>query len=167
MPDHVDVLDLSFLSMKSLVDADDRRLYRVAYYAGLICGLRIAHAYSKADVTNTNPRFWTLLSGISFPRPDILSFVSSLRKSTFPELDFDVRWVPEPGLRFGDPGVYYHSGIKDAILVGINQVPRSFKNLKDQNWQELTLLWIKRQIRLAEESLDLEKRMWGDGHKKA
>jgi hypothetical protein len=164
MPDPVDVLDLSFLSMKSLFCVDNRRLLRVAYYAGLVCGLQIARLYTKINVTNADPRFWTLLSGISFPRPDVLDFVFSLKNYTCPEFIFDVRWIPEPGLRYGEPGVYYYSGIKNAVLVGIHQVPRFFRDYEDRNWRDFTLLWIKRQIVLAEASLDLEKRMWGDGH---
>lgn len=151
------VVDIEFLVYRA-VNYDRRPSHRrVAYFAGLVCGFAIAKAFSEARVTHTDPKFWILLEGTSKPFPSTFDFVASLKSLTTPRLKFEMEWLMESGLRLGRPGIYYAQGIKDATTVGILQVPEYFKYLKGDDWQDLTIKWIKTKTDWAKRLLKFEK----------
>ena len=152
-----EVLDLEFLARKALKKEKKPNFKRMAYFAGVECGLHIAYVYSKIDVKDAQPGFWTLLEGNEFPRPGALLFVTRLAKYTSPKFNFVLSWVPEPGLRLGDPGYFYSQGIKDAVRVAIKQVPFAFKECDGDDWQKMTLDWIDQKIKWAKANLEAEK----------
>lgn len=151
------VQDIEFLARTALCFDRKSGNIRIAYVAGLICGLEISKAFAVAKVMDTELEFWNLLSGTLRPVYATSVFVSRLRSTTVPNLKFDVKLVPESGLRLGQPGEYYAQGIRDATKVGIRQVPVFFKYSEGDDWLPPTLKWINQKITWAKEWLAAEK----------
>lgn len=154
------VWDIEFLASTAVNDDRDPSYNRIAYFAGLVCGLYIARAFSVERVTDAKPEFWTLLAGTERPVPYATEFSKRLSASTTPNLRLGIAWVPEVGLRHGQPGNYYAQGIRDAIKVGIKQVPVYFRYLEedDWHWRSPTLKWINNRIAWAKRCLEFEKK---------
>lgn len=150
------VLDIEFLARTALNFDRKSKNNRVAYFAGLVCGLEIAKVFLTAQVTDVEPEFWTVLDGTAYPVQSTADFVGTLCTTTIPNLKFDVKQVPESGLRLGQPGQFYSQGIRDATKVAITQVPVFFKYAEGDDWLPYTLKWIGAKLSWARESLSKE-----------
>ncbi|KKT72436.1 MAG: hypothetical protein UW68_C0037G0003 [Candidatus Collierbacteria bacterium GW2011_GWB1_44_6] len=155
------VSDLEFVAKSSLFCVDEFSQNGVAYFSGMVAGLNIARAYSQLNVTDPDPRFWTLLQGSEYPVPALLDFVARLSRYTTPRFNFVLSWFPESGLRYGRPGLYYSMGISDATSVAIKQVPVLYRYLKEDHWEYYTLAWIDQKIRWAKFQIQVEKAKLG------
>lgn len=152
------VSDLECLSDVSLFCIEPGNIRRVAYYAGLIGGLNIAHEYCRVGAANSNPKLWSLLSGTEYPRPPLPEFVKRVKEYVYStEFNFDYDWMPEHGLRHGEPGDYYAKGIADAVRVAIHQIPVHFEYICEDQWEKYTLNWINEKLALANVKLEMEK----------
>lgn len=151
------VHDLEFLARISLKGLDEPGYKRVAYFAGMYFGLRVAQVYAQIEVADPDPCFWEMLEGRQLPRPNSIELVTCLARYTSPRFNFVLSWVREPGLRYGPTGNYYALGTKDAVQVAIKQVPAQFKFLRGSDWKKPTLNWIEDKIIWAGSRLDNEK----------
>ncbi len=152
------VEDIEFLARTALIFDRKSKNNRLAYWAGLVCGLEVATAFAVAKVEIAEPEFWTVLDGSVYPIPSTADFVNTLRTTTKPNLKFDVSQVPESGLRLGQPGKFFYSqGIRDAKKVAIMQVPMFFKYAEGDDWLPPTLKWINKTLVWAKEKLAIEK----------
>lgn len=147
--------DIELLAEKSLF-CMELHFIRMAYFAGVVSGLYIAREYARVEVTKPDPKLWSLLSGNEFPRPSLTQFVSKLCQYTGPKFQFFYGWILEPGLRYGDPGIYYAMGMSDAVSIAIRQVPRLFKHVKGDDWKMHTQAWIDSKLRWASFNLMVE-----------
>lgn len=151
------VLDLNFLADAALHFDPNPGHIRVAYFAGLNSGLKIAYEFSTKMVTSVRPEFWTLLAGREGKALEVKDFTHRLSKSTIPNLELKLGWMNESGLRYSNPGAYYTHGMMDATRVGINQVPVYYRAMDGGGWQKPTLDWISSKIIWSERFLVYEK----------
>jgi hypothetical protein len=151
------VSDLEFAATCSLHLLDKPGHRRVAYFAGLLSGLRIARIYSEKEIQDPDPMFWMILEGDDVTHLTLGGFVQILTRYTNPRFVVSLSQMADSGLRLGKPGVYYSLGVADATKIAIRQVPLQYRLLQGDDWKKPTLEWIDQKIQWAETNLRLEK----------
>lgn len=142
------VFDLELMA-KGFLAGEKRSNHRVAYFAGLLTGLRIASAFAGVKIKTPDTRLWTLMTGIIHPVPGVAEFGTLVEKYTCPDFRFNPDWVEEPELREGETSLAYAQGLADATEVGMFQAPHYFRSISEDRWHLETRGWLGIKIRWA------------------
>lgn len=152
------VYDLELLAQLSLLGNEEPSWKRVAYFAGLVTGLRIAKKFAETDVSFIDVRLLSVLNGSSHPVPEVMEIAQAINRYTEPRVFVDLTIFEEAGLRHGEPGKLYSVGMRDANRVGIQQAPSMFEYFSE-NPAKGTAMWLSKKILWAEVMLEFEKAM--------
>lgn len=118
-----------------------------AYVSGLWTGLRISKIFVASKALTLRNDTWKVLRGEMDPAPSIEEFIAEINRTTFEKISLTPNLFKNPDLRYGS---YYSTGIKDATMLALVQIPRLYNLAKVEDWQSKVQFWIDQKLEILD-----------------
>lgn len=143
-----EVPDIEFLARKALCfDREPKK--HLAYWEGLIAGLRIVESAIEVDISDIDYKFWHIVSGISHPRPGGKMLAKLIAEFSTPSIQIDGVYLESDLERNKEFVEAYYQGMGCAVELSLLKVTQAFRKMYGDDWQRISLDWASRKLKWA------------------